>query len=105
MCQWQQIKSEPLEWGPGMCIFKMLPYICMYACICVCVYVLFNRLLKNIYLGLRWVFVAACGLSLVAASRGYSAVHRFLIAEHGLRAQAQWLWCIGLVPPQHVGPF
>ena len=49
-----------------------------------CIYVLFNRLLKNIYLGLRWVFVAACRLSLVAASRGYSAGHRFLIAEHGL---------------------
>ena len=32
---------------------------------------------------LRWVFVAVCGLSLVAASRGYSlvAVCRLLIAE------------------------
>ena len=45
-----------------------------------------------IYLWLRWVFVAACGLSLVATSEGYSfvAVHRLLIAvaslvvEHGL---------------------
>ena len=45
-----------------------------------------------IYLWLCWVFVAACGLSLVAASRGYSfvAVRGLLIAvaslivEHGL---------------------
>ena len=29
-------------------------------------------LLKKIFFWLRWVFVAACGLSLVAASRGYS---------------------------------
>ena len=46
-----------------------------------------------LFIWLRWVFVAARGLSLVAASRGYSllrAVHRLLIvvaplvAEHGL---------------------
>ena len=44
-----------------------------------------------IYFWLHWVFVAACGLSLVVASGGYSvAVRRLLIAvvslvaEHGL---------------------
>ena len=43
------------------------------------------------YFWLPWVFIAACGLSLVAVSRGYSvAVHGLLIAvaslvaEHGL---------------------
>ena len=45
-----------------------------------------------VYFWLHWVFMAACGLSLVVASRGYSlvAVCRLLIAvaslvaEHGL---------------------
>ena len=45
-----------------------------------------------IYFGLCWILVAACGLSLVAVSGGYSVVvlHRLLIAvaslvvEHGL---------------------
>ena len=37
---------------------------------------------------LRWVFVAACGLSLVAASGGYSlAVHGLLIAVASLVAE------------------
>ena len=36
------------------------------------VYFLFIYFLK-IYFWLRWVFVAACGLSLVAASGGYSS--------------------------------
>ena len=44
-----------------------------------------------IYLWLRWVFVATHGLSLVAASGGYSVVVRVLlitvaslVVEHGL---------------------
>ena len=48
-------------------------------------------LLIYLFIWLCWVFVAACGLSLVAASEGYSvAVRRLLIAvaslvaEHGL---------------------
>ena len=52
-------------------------FLCMYVCM---------------YVWLHWVFIAARGLSLAAASRGYSfvAVHRLLIvvaslvAEHGL---------------------
>ena len=50
-----------------------------------------------IYFWLRWVFVAVCGLSLVAASRGYSSLRctgfslwwllivvASLVVEHGL---------------------
>ena len=76
------------------------------------------------YFCLRWVFVAARWLSLVAASRGYSFVAvrglliavASLVAEHGLqvhglqqlwhaasRAQAQQMWHTGLVAPRHVG--
>ena len=43
-----------------------------------------------IYLWLRWVFVAACGLSLIALSGGYSslaAVRGFLIAMASLVAE------------------
>ena len=84
-----------------------------------------------VYFWLRWVFVAARGLSLVAASRGYSSWWcvgfslRWLLllwstgsrrtgfsscgtrAQQlwlmGSRAQAQQLWHTGLVAPQHVG--
>ena len=53
---------------------------------------LFFKIYLFIYFWLRWVFVAVCGLSLVAASGGYSfGVVRSLliavaslIAEHGL---------------------
>ena len=76
-----------------------------------------------IYFWLHWVFVAARGLSLVAVSGGllFILVRRLLtavaslVAEHGLqacglqqlwligsRAQAQQLWCTGLVAPWHV---
>ena len=58
-------------------------------------------LLLNIDFWLPWVFAAACGLSLVAESRGYSlvAVHRHLTVvvslavEHRLSAhRLQWPW-------------
>ena len=83
-----------------------------------------------IYLWLHWVFVAALRLSLVAASGGYSSLRcagfslwwLFLLqsmgSRHagfssfgtwaqqlwlaGSRAQAQQLWCTGLVVPWHV---
>ena len=79
------------------------------------------------YLWLRWVFVATCGLSLVAASRGYYSLwcagfslHWILLLQStgstcvgfsscgtwaqqlcltGSRAQAQQLWYTGLVAP------
>ena len=52
---------------------------------------------KFIYLWLRWVFVAACGLSLVAASGGYSSLWcagfslrwLLLLQSTGSRAVAQ----------------
>ena len=54
-----------------------------------------------IYFWLRWVFIAACRLSLVAASRGYSSLRlrglltvvASLVSEHGL----QQLWLVGSV--------
>ena len=54
-----------------------------------------------IYFWLCWVLVAACRLSLVVASGGYSLVAVFgplfavasLVIEHGLWAQGlQWVW-------------
>ena len=105
-----------------------------------CLFVYFNRnlFLLFIYLfilfidfWLCWVFVAACGLSLVAASGGYSLLWctgfslQWLLllwstgSRHtgfsscstraqqlwltGSRAEAQQLWHTGLVVPQHVG--
>ena len=74
------------------------------------------------YFWLRWVFIAACGLSLVVASRGYSSLQcagfslwwllllgaralgaQASVVAHrlqqlrlaGSRAQAQQLWCAG----------
>ena len=52
----------------------------------------FNLFYLFIYFWLRWVFVAARGLSLVGASRGYSSLWcvgfslavASLVAEHGL---------------------
>ena len=84
-----------------------------------------------IHFWLRWVFIAACGLSLVTVSRGYSLLWcadfslrwRLLLQSTGSRcagfsscgeqaqqlwlvgskAQAQQLWRVGLVAPRHVG--
>ena len=41
------------------------------------------------------------GFSLVTASWGYSPV--LIVVTTHCRAQAQWLWHMGLVAPQHVG--
>ena len=83
-----------------------------------------------IYFWLRWVFVAAHGLSLVVAGRGYSllrcagfSLQWLLLLQStgsrcvgfssgtraqqlwlaGSRAQTQQLWCTGLVAPRYVG--
>ena len=62
------------------------------------------------FFGRCWVFVAECGLSLVAASGGYSfvVVHSLLIAvaslvaEHGLEVHGlQLLWHVGSVVVAH----
>ena len=85
----------------------------------------FNKFIYFIYIyfWLRWVFVAARKPSLVVASRGYSLLRHvglslwwLLVVEHGLqarglqqlwlagsKAQAQQLWCTGLVALWHVG--
>ena len=71
------------------------------------------------YFWLRWVFVAAHGLSLVAASGGYSSLQcvgfslRWLLllwstgSRHaGFSSYGTWaqqLWHMGLAAPQHVG--
>ena len=62
-----------------------------------------NRRWKKLFIylfiyWLRWVFIAAYGLSLVAASRDY-----FSLRCTGSRAQGQQLWPTGLVALQHVG--
>ena len=69
---------------------------------------------------LHWVFVAARGLSLVTASRGYSSLRcagfslqqLLLLRSTGSRCVgfsscgtwAQQLWHMALVAPRHVGP-
>ena len=91
----------------------------------------FNLFILFIQFWLCWVFVAGCGLSLVAASGGYSPLQctgfslRWLLLLQstgsrcvgfsscdtwaqqlwhvGSRAQAQQLWRTGLVAPRHVG--
>ena len=82
-----------------------------------------NFLLSTVFLffffWLCWVFVAAHRLSLVVASGGYSSLRctgfslrwLLLLRSMGTRhvgfsscgAWAQWLWCMGLVAPRHVG--
>ena len=94
-------------------------------------YYFLYKFILFIYFWLHWVFVAARGLSLVAASGGYSSLQctgfslRWLLllwstgSRHtgfsscgtwaqqlwlaGSRVQAQQLWHTGLVAPQHVG--
>ena len=72
-----------------------------------------------IYFWLCWVFVAVCGLSLVAASGGYSSfwctgfsLQWLLLSQStdsrhtgfsSCGARAQQLWLTGLVAPRHVG--
>ena len=51
-----------------------------------------------IYFWLRWVFIAARGLSLVAVSRDYSCCR-----TQALGCWLQWLWHMGLVALQQVG--
>ena len=94
------------------------------------IYCLFTCFFFFAALGLRCVFVAAHGLSLVAASRGYSLLwcvgfsmpwlllFRSTVSRRvgfsscgtwaqqlwlaGSRARAQQLWCTGFVAPRHV---
>ena len=79
----------------------------------------FLKFILFIYFWLRWVFVAARGLSLVAASGGYSSLRctgfslqwLLLLRSTGSKCagfrscgmRAQQLWLMGLVAPRHVG--
>ena len=93
--------------------------------------IFFDKFIYFIYFWLHWVFIAARGLSLVAASGGYSlspcagfSLQWLLLLRssgsrhagysscglqaqqlwlEGSRAQAQQLWCTGLVALCHVG--
>ena len=68
-------------------------------------------ILFHFYFWLCWVFIAAHGLSLVAASGGYSLLWYaglplpwpHPLQSTGSRAQAQQLWRTGPVAPRHVG--
>ena len=64
---------------------KQIPHLFRKALILFCIARLLLKLiyLKKIFFLVLWVFIAVCGLSLVAASRGYSLVGicRPLIAE------------------------
>ena len=80
---------------------------------------LFFKIYLFVYFRLRWVFIAACGLPLVAASGGYSLLRCagfslrwfLLLRSTGSRCagfsscgmQAQQLWRTGLVALWHVG--
>ena len=67
-------------------------YIYIYIYIYIFIYYYFLNLFYFIYFWLHWVFVAVRGLSLVAASGGYSTLPlrglliavASLVAEHGL---------------------
>ena len=113
-------------------LWSLFPEILQYPPCIIYLFIFINLfyLFKKIF-WLRWVFVAACGFSLVAASRVYSLLLcagfslRWLLllqsrsSRHvgfsscgtwaqelwlaGSRAQAQELWCTGLAAPQHVG--
>ena len=66
-------------------------YLLLYSTLRVTRFTLFFFFNINLFIWLHWVFVAACGLSLVVASGGYSVEVRglliavaSLVEEHGL---------------------
>ena len=75
-CRTQRYIIIYIPWG-GIrillyhCTIVWLPFLC--SCIPL-FYLLIYLFILFIYIWLRWVFVAACGLSLVAASGGYSSL-------------------------------
>ena len=56
-----------------------------------------------IYFRLRWVFVATCGLSLVASSGSYSSLRCVGLSLPWLLSWSTGSRCSGLVAPRHVG--
>ena len=112
-----ELKNDYSSKGPRWALIFFYIYLFMYLFI--------------YFFWLRWVFVAARGLSLVAASRGHSSLQctglslqwPLLLQSTGSRhaglsscgtwaqqfwhvssrAQAQQLWCTGLAAPRHAG--
>ena len=70
-----------------------------------------NKFILFIYFWLRWIFIATHGLSSSCGEGGLLFVAVRRLQAHALqqlwlvgsRAQAQQLWHMGLVAPQHVG--
>ena len=109
----QVSKSFPLS---CFRIFELWAFFTHFDYQAVCLFVLINLF---IYFWLRWVFVAARGLSLVVASRGYSSLQcagfslQWLLLlrsmgfwHAGFSSCGTWtqqLWRMGLVAPRHVG--
>ena len=70
----------------------------------------FPKIYLFTHLWLCWLLVAVRGLSLIAANGDLSCCRArasMLGLQYlrfaGSRAQAQWVWCMGLVAPLHVG--
>ena len=85
-----------------MCIYIYIhththTYIHIYVCVYISVYICVKIFIYLVsYLGLCWVFVAAHGLSLVAASGGYSLLQ---CAGFSLR----WLLLLRSTGSRHAG--
>ena len=110
---------------------RRLSFLCLLNLRCFHLFVVVVVPFYFLFFWPRWVFVALCRLSLVAASGGYSSLRcvgfslRWLLLwwstgsrcagfssystwaqqlRHTcFRAQAQQLWCTGLVTPRHAG--
>ena len=89
-CWWECKLIQPL-WRTVWRFLKNLKIELPYA-----PYVFFNLCILFIYFWLRWVFVAARGLSLAAASRGYSSLW---CAGFSLR----WLLLLQSMGSRHAG--
>ena len=98
---WAPISSPTRPHGPGPALSRCKVTIHIYVGISERDFHRIPLHLKKkiIYFWLRWVFVAACRLSLVAASRGYSSLQCLEALESRL---SSW-WRTGLVAPRHVG--
>ena len=121
-----------LSLGLFYCSFpNFLNIYFILSCLVIAFFYIYKFIYLFIYFQLHWVFIAVCGLSLVAMSGGYSSLWcvgfslRWLLllrstgSRHagfssygtraqqlwlvGSRAQAQQLWLTGLVALRHVG--
>ena len=100
-------EAEKVREGRPRCLGTDLPVplrACIHSCPQVCerswFLSFFLKIIYLFYLRLFWVFVAACGLPLVAASGGYSSLQwtsfslKWLLSLKGLRVHGlQWMHC------------